>query len=570
MSDRVSMRKVREVLRLHFECGRRQREIARSLSIGAGTVSDYLKRARAAGLDWAAASGLSEAELEARLFRYAERPVCVRAAVDFPTVHQELKRTGVTLQLLWVEYQESVRARGDGGEPYQYSQFCERYREWRKKLGVSLRQVHRAGEKAFVDFSGKKPRIVDRVTGEVREVELFVMTLGASNYTYAEATLTQKLADFVGATVRGFEYFGGVPEVLVPDQLRSAVSGPDRYDPDINSTYLEMAKHYGVAVIPARPRKPRDKAKVESAVLVVQRWILARLRHCTFWSLGELNQAIAELVEELNHRPFQKLEGSRASAFASLDRPLLRLLPARRYELGVWTRAKVHIDYHVAFDHRFYSVPVALVGMRVEVRATQSTVEIFSRGERVASHPRSHGPKGSAVTRDEHRPHAHREYGKWPPARLVAWATTLGPSIAAVVERMLSRHARPELAYRPVLGVIRLGDRYGTARLERACARALAASHLDGARYRYIESMLKLGLEAAPLEPSEPQQSLPSVHENIRGGRYYETEKDHDQRRDDPENASTETHDDGRGVSRAPAEPAGPAALLGGEIRTTH
>ena len=564
------MRKIREVLRLHFECGRSQREIARSLVLGAGTVSDYLKRARVAGLDWTTAGALSEAEIDTRLFRQAERPVRDRAAVDFATVHQELKRVGVTLQLLWVEYQEAVRARNDGSEPYQYSQFCERYREWRKKLGVSLRQVHRAGEKAFVDFSGKKPRIIDRVTGEVREAELFVMTLGASNYTYAEATLTQKLADFVSATVRAFEYFGGVPEVLVPDQLRSAVSGPDRYDPDINSTYLEMAKHYGVAVVPARPGKPRDKAKVENAVLVVQRWILARLRHRSFWSLGELNVAIAELVEELNHRPFQKLEGSRASAFEGLDRPMLRPLPARRYELGVWARAKVHIDYHVAFDHRFYSVPVALVGARVEVRATQSVIEIFSRGERIASHPRSHGPKGSAVTNEEHRPHAHREYGKWPPARLVAWATTLGPSIAQVVERMLSRHPRPELAYRPVLGVIRLGDRYGTARLERACARALAASHLDGARYRYIESMLKLGLEATPLELSEPTLSLPSAHENIRGGGYYETEKQHDHRRDDPENASPKTHDDGRSFPGAASEPAGSTAVLGGKTRTAH
>lgn len=564
------MRKVREVLRLHFECGRSQREIARSLVLGAGTVSDYLKRARVAGLDWATASALSEAEIDSRLFRQAERPARDRAAVDFATVHQELKRVGVTLQLLWVEYQEAVRARNDGSEPYQYSQFCERYREWRKKLGVSLRQVHRAGEKAFVDFSGKRPRIIDRVTGEVREAELFVMTLGASNYTYAEATLTQKLADFVAATVRAFEYFGGVPEVLVPDQLRSAVSGPDRYDPDINSTYLEMAKHYGVAVVPARPGKPRDKAKVENAVLVVQRWILARLRHRSFWSLGELNGAIAELVEELNHRPFQKLEGSRATAFESLDRPMLHPLPARRYELGVWARAKVHIDYHVAFDDRFYSVPVSLVGARVEVRATQSVVEIFSRGERVASHPRCHGPKGSAMTNEEHRPHAHREYGKWPPARLVAWATTLGPSIAQVVERMLSRHPRPELAYRPVLGVIRLGDRYGTARLERACARALAASHLDGARYRYIESMLKLGLEAASIESSEPTLPLPTAHENIRGGHYYEKETSHDHRRDDPENASSETHDNGRGLPRAATEPAGATAVLGRETRATH
>lgn len=564
------MRKVREVLRLHFECGRNQREIARSCAIGAGTVSDYLKRARVAGVDWEVARTLSEAELEARLFRQSLRPgAAERAPVDFAWMHQELKRAGVTLQLLWVEYQESARAQGRG-EPYQYSQFCERYRAWRQKLGVSLRQVHRAGEKAFVDYSGKKPRLVEPVTGEVRDVELFVMTLGASNYTYVEATLTQRLADFVAATVRAFEYFGGVPEVLVPDQLRSAVSGPDRYDPDINSTYLEMAKHYNVAVVPARPAKPRDKAKVEGAVLVVQRWVLARLRNRRFSNLGELNAAIAELVEELNRRPFQKLEGSRRTAFEALDRPALQPLPARRYELGVWTRAKVHIDYHVAFDHRFYSVPVALVGARVEVRATESVVEIFLRGERVASHPRSLGPKGSAVTQNEHRPHAHREYGKWPPARLVTWARTLGPSIALVVERMLSRHPRPELAYRPVLGVIRLGDRYGLARLEAACARALAASHLDGARYRYIESMLKLGLEAKPLEQSEQLNLRPIAHENIRGGRYYETEQTRDHRRNDPEDARAQAHHDGGSLPTIAAEPAGAAALVGRETRTTH
>jgi transposase len=557
MSDRVSMRKVREVLRLHFECGRSQREIARSCAIGAGTVSDYLKRAREAGLDWESARVLGEAELESRLFRYSQRPtVGERAAIDFGLIHQELKRAGVTLQLLWVEYQQSVQARGDGSQPYQYSQFCELYRGWRKTLGVSLRQVHRAGEKAFVDYSGRKPRFTDSATGETREVELFVMTLGASNYTYAEATATQQLADFVGATVRALEHFGGVPEVLVPDQLRSAVSGPDRYDPDINATYLEMAKHYGVAVVPARPRKPRDKAKVEGAVLIVQRWILARLRNRRFFGLVELNQAIAELVEELNHRPFQKLEGSRRSAFESLDRPALSPLPTHRYEIGVWARAKVHIDYHVAFDHRFYSVPVALVGARVELRATQSTVEIFSRGERITSHPRSYGPKGTAVTNDEHRPRAHRDYGQWPPARLVAWASTLGPNIELVVERMLQRYVRPELAYRPVLGVLRLGDRYGIPRLERACARALAASHSGGARYRYIESILRLGLEAAPLEPSEPTASLPTAHENIRGGDYYETESRDDHRRNDPENARAQAQHDGGDLPAAAAEPA--------------
>jgi hypothetical protein len=273
-------------------------------------------------------------------------------------------------------------------------------------------------------------------------------------------------------------------------------------------------------------------------------------------------------VHELNQRPFQKLEGSRRSAFESLDRPALRALPAHRYELGVWARAKVHIDYHVAFDHRFYSVPVALVGARVDIRATPSVVEIFSRGERVASHPRSVGAKGTAVTNDEHRPQAHREYGQWPPARLVAWATTLGPNIELVVARMLQRHVRPELAYRPVLGVLRLGDRYGTARLDRACARALAASHFDGARYRYIASILKLGLESLPLEQSEPTTSLPTAHENIRGGGYYETESKNDHGRDDPEDARAQAQHHGGGVPAAAAESARPAALVGGEARS--
>lgn len=300
------MRKIREVLRLKFEQGRGHREIAASCGIGVATVSEYLRRARDSGVGWPEAQQRSDAELEAQLFPKAQYPAAVeRAAIDFGWVHRELRKTGVTLQLLWSEYVQSVQGR----EPYQYSQFCALYTAWRSKLDLVMRQVHRAGEKAFIDYSGKKPAIVDAQTGETREVELYVMVLGASNYTFAEATLTQKVADFIGSVTRGLDFFGGVPEVLVPDQLRSAVRGPDRYDPDINATLLELAKHYETTIIPARPRKPRDKAKVETAVLVVQRWILARLRHRRFFSLEELNVAIAELVVELNARPFRKLEG---------------------------------------------------------------------------------------------------------------------------------------------------------------------------------------------------------------------------------------------------------------------
>src|SRR6185295_10811923 len=326
-----------------------------------------------------------------------------RAAIDFSHVHEELHRHGVTLQLLWSEYLDRVAARGDGTKPYQYSQFCELYGAWRSRLRPSMRIVHRAGEKAFVDYSGKKPRLWDRATGQAREVELFVMVLGASSYTYAEATLTQRLPDFVGSTIRGFEFFNGVPEVLVPDQLRSAVKGPDRYEPDLNATYLEMAQHYGVVVIPARPRRPKDKAKVETAVLIVQRWILAKLRNRTFFELDELNRAVAELLEELNHKPFQKLDGCRASAFEKLERPVMRALPPVRYELAERRKARVNIDYHIVYDGRYYSVPHQLVHQAVEVRATGGTIEIFLSGERVATHRRSYAPRGAAVTDPAHR-----------------------------------------------------------------------------------------------------------------------------------------------------------------------
>jgi transposase len=334
------MRQIREVLRLHHECGLNQRQISSSVGISKGSVSAYIARAATAGLSWADASQLDEDEVERRLFKQLGRnEPSARAPIDFNWVHREMRRTGVTLQLLWVEYRDAVVAAGRGVRAYQYSQFCDLYADFRAKVEVSMRQVHRAGEKAFLDYSGKKPTIVDGATGEVTEVELFVMVLGASNYTYAEATRTQRTADFVGSTVRGLEYFGGVPVILVPDQLRSAVTGPDRYDPEINATYAEMARHYGVAIVPARPRKPKDKAKVEAGVLLTQRWILACLRNRQFFSLEELNEAIAELLERLNARPFQKLDGCRRSAFESIDRPAMKALPASRYEVAQRTRA---------------------------------------------------------------------------------------------------------------------------------------------------------------------------------------------------------------------------------------
>jgi transposase len=353
MSERHSMRKIKEVLRLKNELRLVHRKIAVAVGISRGSVSEYVARAERVGLTWEIAKDLSDVDVEQRLFQHVGRnEPSVRAPVDFAWVHRELRRVGVTLELLWTEYQEAVAQHGDGARPYQYSQFCDLYKTFRRKLSPSMRQTHRPGERAFIDFSGNRPRIWDRETGEYVEVELFVMVLGASNYTFARATRTQQLEDFVNATILGLEYFEGVPEILMPDQLKSAVKKPDWWEPEINDTFAEMGQHYGTAIVPARPRRPKDKAKVEVGVLVAQRWLLARLRNRRFFSLEELNAAIAELLEDINTRPFKKLEGCRRSAFETLDRPALRPLPPRRYELGRWKKARVNVEYHVEYEDR--------------------------------------------------------------------------------------------------------------------------------------------------------------------------------------------------------------------------
>lgn len=525
------MRKIREVLRLKHEVGLGQRAIAASCAIGKGTVCEYLARAREAKLTWAEAKTLSDAEVERRLFRYVDRnEPSTRVPIDFTWVHRELHRTGVTLQLLWLEYQESATAKKSDLRPYQYSQFCELYANYRSKVDPTMRQIHRAGEKVFIDYSGKKPHIIDRNTGEVIEVELFVAVLGASNYTYAEATRTQRLADFIASNVRTFEFFGCVPEVCVPDQLRSAVSGPHRYDPDVNRTYLEMAQHYGVAILPARARKPRDKAKVEAGVLLAQRWVVACLRNRKFFSIDELNEAIWELLERLNRRPFQKLDGCRRSAFETLDRPAMKPLPARRYELADWKNAKVNIDYHVDYEHRYYSVDHRLIGAEVEIRATTTTVEVLQGNAVIAAHVRSYGPKGTYVTTEAHRPKSHREYGAWPPSRMVSWAATVGPSAARVVERILADRPHPEQGYRSCMALIRTAKQYGYERTEAACSRALA---IGAPTRKSVEAILKRGLDRVPVDDEAAPRLV--VHENIRGGDYYDKEKEDDSRRNDQE-----------------------------------
>jgi transposase len=511
-AKRLSMRQVKEVLRLKWACGLSDRQIAHSLRISRPTVADYVRRAKDAGLSWPLSADLGDDGLERRLFaRTVKKPPAQRPMPDWSRVHRELKRKGVTLVLLWQEYKAATP---DG---LQYSQFCEAYRMWATRLDLVMRQRHRAGETLFVDYAGQTMPVVDPHTGEIRDASIFIAVLGASNYTYAEATWSQSLPDWIGSHVRAFEALGGVPQVLVPDNLKAAVTRPHRYEPALNRTYLDMAQHYGVAIVPARAGRPRDKAKVEVGVQVVERWILARLRDHTFFTLGALNTAIKDLRTALNQRPFKKLPGSRLSLFASLDRPALRPLPDRPYQYAEWKLVRVNIDYHVEVAGHYYSVPYALVKHQLEARISDHTVELFHQGKRVASHQRS-PHKGRHTTVVAHMPKPHQHYAEWTPTRLMRWAEKTGDACARVVETLLASRPHPQHGFRSCLGIMRLGKRYGAERLEAACRRAMA---IGACSYKSIESILKHDLDRQPL-PKQPETATPVVHHvNVRGPNYY-------------------------------------------------
>jgi transposase len=511
-TKRLSMRKIREVLRLKYDCDQSIRDISQSCSIGKSTVSDYLLRFSAVGLCWPLPESMDDTALERLLFPSMGIVRRNRFVPSWPEIHKELKRKGVTLALLWQEYKEQ---HPDG---YQYSWFCHQYADWAGTIDLVMRQEHRAGEKLFVDYAGQTVPIVARMTGEIKQAQVFVAVLGASNYSYAEATWSQTLPDWIDSHVRSFAFFGGIPEVLVPDNLKSGVRKACYYDPDINPTYQDLATHYDTVVLPARAREPRDKAKVETGVQVVERWILARLRNHTFFSLEDLNHEIHKLLGELNNKPFQKLPGSRKTMFDSLDRPSLKALPATAYEYAEWKKATVHIDYHIEVDGHYYSVPYQLVKKQVEVRFTATSMECLYRGKRIAVHKRSYR-KGGHTTVREHMPPRHRKYLEWSPERFLRWAEKVGPRTAALAQRILESRPYPQQAYRTLLGIMRLGRSYTDERLEAACRRAL---YIGGTSYRSVESILKNGLDHKPL-PDEPERTAPVQHHNIRGSRYYQT-----------------------------------------------
>ena len=509
------MRKIKEILRLKWEANLSARKIASSCSISHHTVAKILKAAEDAGVNWPLPEELDDAALENLLYPEQNKGMISRPEPDPEYVHRELKRKHVTLMLLWCEYKQ---AHPDG---LMYSQFCERYRQWRGSLDISMHQNHKAGEKLFVDWAGGTFPIVDRETGAISKAYLFLATLGASSYSYAEGFLSQDLPQWIAANIHAFYHFQGVTEIIVPDNLKTGVSKPNYYEPDINPTYQNMAEYFGTAIIPARVRRPDDKGKVEKGVQDAERWVLAALRNHTFFSLSEFNRAVMTKMAELNDKPFQKMDGSRRSLFEAIDRPALKPLPSQPYELAEWTKARVNVDCHVqGSDNNFYSVPYQLIKQVVELKVTASMMEIIFKGKRVALHRRALG-KYLYVTEPSHLPKSHQQYLEWTPERIINWAGTVGPSTAALVTEIMSSKAHVEQGYRACLGVMRLAKSYPVERMEAAAKRALACRAIS---YKSFKSILEKGLDQTKLPAPAPGVII--KHENIRGSAYYQQRGD--------------------------------------------
>ena len=507
--ERLPMRKIRDVLRLKAS-GMSKRQIAASLSVSSTTVLNCLRRAAAVGQDWPLPDDLTDEVLESRLYPPAPAvPAGQRPQPDWAAIHRELKRPGVTLLLLWQEH------RGTHPNGYGRSQFCERYRTWAKRLSPTMRQVHVAGEKLFVDYAGTTIDIFDAATGEVHTCQLFVAALGASSYTWAEATRTQTLPDWIGSHARAFAFLGGVPAMVVSDNLKSGITKACFYEPAVNRSYAEMAAHYRTAVVPARPRKPRDKAKVEVAVQVATRWIIAKLRNRKFFSLAELNAAIAIEVADLNARVTRHLGASRRALFEQVEQSALKALPVEPFEFAAWKECKVGFDYHVEIDKHYYSVPHGLLRQKLWARITVHTIELFLNGRRIATHVRSSSNRKHTTVR-EHMPSSHQRYADWTPERLQRQATEIGPKTSALVEIIMRERTHPEQGFRSCVGIIGLAKGYGAERLEAACGRALDI----GARsYTSVKSILKTNQDRRRSEPATDGPAI--VHDNIRGPTYF-------------------------------------------------
>lgn len=512
-TESISMRKLKEILRLKYEAKLSHRKIGSSLSISPGTVSTYINRAKLMGIeDWPLPVEWDEVKLNKHFLQTKIKP---RTAIPLPNwllFHPQLKRKGVTKQLLWQEYVER-----HADNHYSYPQMCRIYKEWLSRQQPSMRQIHQYGEKLFIDYCGPTIPIVNPDTGECRGAQIFVAVMGGSNYTYAEATLSQKLEDWVMSHVRAFQFLGAVPAIIVPDNLRSATTRACKYDPDLNPTYQQLAAHYNVAIIPARPLRPKDKAKAENGVLIVERWIMAVLRHETFYTLSHLNQRISELLLRLNTKAFQKLPGNRTSEYHAHELPAMRPLPLLAYQYTFIKKVKVNVDYHIEVNKHYYSVPYGLLKRQIEAHVSEQTVTLHYQNQCVAQHLRSYR-QGGYSTQVEHMPKAHQDYATWTPERLIQWAGKLGEYVLQWVEYKLASKAHPQQSYKVCLGLLSLSKTYPKERLNAACQRALDTG---GYRLENIKIILKKRLDQEAREPQQADLLAELKHDNVRGQDYY-------------------------------------------------
>ncbi len=507
------MRKTREILRLKHESGLSYEKIARSCSVSKSTVSEVVRRFSESGQNWPLSEGISDEELEEMLYEDKSREKQVKTPLDLPYLHKELKRKSVTLQLLWEEYKR------DHPDGYQYSYFCELYDNWRQRLDVVLRQHYPFGKYMEVDFAGQTIPIKDPETGELKEAQLFIAVMAATGYFFVRAVFSQDLYNWIDLHIKAFDFFGGVPEIVTPDNLKSGVTKFCRYEPEINKTYLELALHYGTAIIPARPRKARDKSNAENSVLISERWILARLRNITFFSIEILNNSIENILIECNNKPFQKIDGCRKELFEAEEKHLLKPLPATPYEFAQWKKVTLNIDCHAEIEKCYYSAPYQLVKEKLEARITCRIVELFYKNKRVASHPKGIR-KGEYKTNIEHLPPSHQKHLEWTPTRIIKWAEKNGDNTAAMAKELIEQKQHPEQAYRACLGILRLSSKYTPERLENACKRAITYRAIS---YHSVKSILEKGLDKQPLK--EAKEYSPLQHQNIRGAEYFKEDK---------------------------------------------
>jgi len=512
------MTKYREILRIH-SLGINQTGIAESCGCARKTVRNVLNRAKELDIAWPLKADITDADLERQFFPDKSVPSTPRRHPDYEYINKEMMRSGVTLKLLWNEYCEECRQSNE--QPLMYSQFCFHYQKHTEKKRATMHIKRKPGDQIEVDWAGKSAAVVDSDTGEIIPAYIFVGVLSYSMYAYVEAFFSMDMESWITAHVHMYRFFGGVTRMLIPDNLRTGVDRSDWYTPKINKTYHEMAEHYDTAVIPARVKRPKDKAGVEGTVGNITTWITAALRNQKFFTLQELNREIRIRLDAFNKKPFQKKEGSRYSVYLADEKPFLAQLPTTPYELAQWKQATVQFNYHISVDKMQYSVPYEYIRQKVDVRITRNVIEVFFNNNRICSHVRLYGQPGQYSTIEAHMPEDHQKYLKWDGNRFIEWARKIGTGTTITIKSILASYKVEQQGYKSCMGLLKLADKYSVERLEAACRKAL--SYTPHPSYKSIKNILATSQDKVlvPSTQDKPEKTDSDDYGFTRGADYY-------------------------------------------------